>query len=71
MAFDKKCNRMGYGKAYYDTFFLNYTNQYGILPPLAALSLDEQVLDHVPTESHDVQLDMVVTPSLIYNRHDN
>lgn len=55
LAFDTNNYRLGYGSGYYDTFLVTQPNAYkvGICYPF-------QVVDKVPTETHDVQLDKVV-----------
>ena len=57
LAFDKKCYRLGRGRGFYDRW----------LPALSGLKLglgfDHQLIDRVPRETHDVQLDNVITPS--------
>ncbi len=62
LAFDAKCNRIGYGGCFYD----------GLLPRLRrdalkiGLAFDVQLVEEVPAEEHDVPLDWVVTPSAAY-----
>lgn len=57
LAFDRRGNRIGYGGAYFDRF----------LPRLrpdavrAGICFHEQVVEHVPTDPHDVALDLLVT----------
>lgn len=55
LAFDKNNYRLGYGSGYYDTYLVTQPNAYklGICYPF-------QVVDRVPTEAHDVQLDKVI-----------
>ena len=57
MAFDKECYRLGRGRGFYDRW----------LPALSGLKLglgfDHQLIDHVPRETRDAQLDAVITPS--------
>lgn len=54
LAFDKKHYRLGYGSGYYDTFLATQPNalKVGICYPF-------QMVDKVPTEAHDVQLDEI------------
>lgn len=60
VAFDRNCNRLGRGKGYYDRF----------LPLLrcrtAGVSYDARVLETIPTESWDVPISAVVTPTSLY-----
>ncbi len=59
VAFDEELRRLGYGGGYYDR----------LLPTLRAdcvrigIAFDEQRLEEVPAEKHDVRLDAVVTPT--------
>lgn len=58
-AFDAACHRLGMGGGFYDR----------LLPRLRAdalkvgVAFDEQIVDAVPTEGHDVALDAIVTPT--------
>ncbi len=62
VAFDKHCNRMGYGAGYYDRF----------LPQLrseclkAGVAFDIQLAEQLPTDEFDFKLDMVITESRIF-----
>ncbi len=61
IAFDKGRNRIGYGRGYYDKFLaprVGKITTYGVC-------FDEQITDKIPADSTDVQLDFVITPSLI------
>lgn len=55
LAFDKNNYRLGYGSGYYDSFLNTQPGAYklGICYPF-------QIVDHVPTEAHDVRLDGVL-----------
>lgn len=58
VAFDEHGARLGYGAGYYDR----------LLPllegaPRVALAFDEQVYPALPVESHDVPIDIIVTPT--------
>lgn len=57
LAFDETCNRLGRGRGFYDRWLPQIT---GIK---IGVGFDHQLIKAVPTESHDHQLDMVVTPS--------
>jgi len=59
VVFDKKLNRLGFGKGYYDNFLRN-TRCAKI-----ALAFDFQIQDAVPSDEHDVKMDVIVTPSQI------
>ena len=61
-AFNAECMRLGRGRGYYDRFFQDAA------PSKVAVAFDQQRVDSVPTEAHDVPVDVVVTPSEIYRR---
>lgn len=59
LAFDPAGNRLGYGRAFYDSFLC-------ILPPTAAfvgLCFDCQFVERVPAEPTDVTVHVIVTES--------
>lgn len=60
VGFDERLNRLGHGKAYYDRFFA-MSNSFKI-----GISYECQKVEQIPTESHDVKLDIVVTERGIY-----
>jgi 5-formyltetrahydrofolate cyclo-ligase len=55
IAFDRKCNRLGRGKGYYDRILAAL--------PISKIGLcyDFQLVDEIPTEPFDIPVDMVVT----------
>ena len=57
--FDINGNRIGYGKGYYDKYIksLNYN------PLKIGVCYDFQLLDTIPTETHDVKMDIILTES--------
>lgn len=57
LAFDVNRYRMGYGGGYYDNFLKEYAQALKV-----GVSYPFQCLEVVPTEAHDVQLDLVLTP---------
>lgn len=64
LAFDKECNRIGFGKGYYDGL-LKDTDAFKI-----GLAYDFQVVGKIDTEPQDVPMDMVVTPrELIWRKN--
>jgi 5-formyltetrahydrofolate cyclo-ligase len=64
VAFDAACNRLGMGGGFYDRLLPR-------LDPSAiaiGLAFDEQIVDEVPSETHDMAPDAVVTPSGVLRR---
>jgi len=63
VAADAKCNRLGRGGGYYDKL-LSLTNAFTI-----GLAYDEQISKTPLTqESHDIPLDIIVSPTQIYRK---
>ena len=58
VAFDRKGNRLGRGKGFYDRFLARETNAATI-----AVCFDCQLVKHIPTEPHDLPAQFVVTKS--------
>lgn len=55
VAFDKECNRMGYGKGFYDRFLENRkTYKIGIC-------FKEQIVEKIITFPHDIKMDEIIT----------
>lgn len=57
LAFSKRGQRLGYGKGFYDRFLSDFK---GII---AGFSYSELVFDEIPSEEHDIPLDMLITES--------
>ena len=55
--FDKKGNRLGYGGGYYDRLLADTEKEI----PKAALAFEEQIVDDIPAEPHDMKMDIIVT----------
>ena len=58
VAFDHNYNRLGRGKGYYDRY-LTGTNK-----PMIGICFDFQLLEHIPTEKHDIKMDIIITESV-------
>jgi 5-formyltetrahydrofolate cyclo-ligase len=56
-AFDYSGNRLGYGAGYYDYLLAERKRKM----PVIALAYEEQIVDSIPAEEHDVQVDTIVT----------
>jgi 5-formyltetrahydrofolate cyclo-ligase len=61
IAFDEKGGRIGPGDGYYDRLIPNLP----ITTRKVALALDSQVIAQVPSESHDKQVDIIITEKRI------
>lgn len=64
VAFDGHCNRLGYGKGYYDRL-LSQKNA-----PALALAYEEQILARIPADAHDIRMDKIITDKRIIQRHE-
>jgi len=64
VAFDESCHRLGMGGGFYDRLLAALAQSATTI----GLAFDEQIVELVPREEHDVTLDAVVTPSRILRR---
>ncbi|HMK50806.1 MAG TPA: 5-formyltetrahydrofolate cyclo-ligase [Thermodesulfovibrionales bacterium] len=55
--FDYSGNRLGYGGGYYDMLLAGRRR----IMPLIAVAYEEQLVDKIPSEKHDVRVDIIVT----------
>ena len=55
LVFDRKGNRMGYGKGFYDRFLTNRKNL------KIALAYSFQILPQIEVKNHDVPVDIIIT----------
>lgn len=60
-AFDERGGRLGYGGGYYDRYLASICEQIGQLPVLIAPCFDLQVIDHIPTDNHDIEINIILT----------
>jgi 5-formyltetrahydrofolate cyclo-ligase len=60
-AADQHCNRLGYGKGYYDRFLSSLS------APKVGLCYDHWVIDEVPVASYDVPMDLIITENALYD----
>ena len=64
VAFDKKMNRLGRGKGYYDKLLVQTSaTKIGICYGL-------QLFDEIPAEPHDIKMDFIITENNIIHRKD-
>jgi 5-formyltetrahydrofolate cyclo-ligase len=61
VAFDYACNRLGYGGGYYDMLLAQRKKK----APIIALAYEEQIVDKILSESHDIKVDMIITDKRI------
>ncbi len=63
VAFDRKGGRLGYGKGYYDRLL----SRLGPSVTRVALAFDFQVLDAVPQNESDIQMNTLITEKSVMN----
>ena len=61
LAFTKDGKRLGHGKGFYDIYLSEVPKEADLI--LAGFCFDCQIVQDIPTESHDVLMDYVVTPT--------
>ena len=61
IAFSPSGDRLGFGKGYYDRFLEEFN---GIK---IGVGYDFQITDNIPTDKHDIRMDMIITEKRIYN----
>jgi len=57
VAFDSRGNRLGRGKGFYDRLLEKFRGK------KIGIAFDEQIVGNVPTESLDVKMDFILTPT--------
>ncbi len=62
-AFDIACNRIGYGKGYYDKYLHAHPN-YKTL----ALAFELQMVENIPAEEYDICPNLIITEENTYER---
>lgn len=60
VAFTLQKHRMGHGAGYYDEFLTAYTEKFNHTPYLIGIGLKEQVVDSLPVEIHDWNLNSLI-----------
>ncbi len=68
VAFDKRKNRIGFGKGYYDKFLRNRNalTKEITLAKAFALAYEFQVFEEIPAEEHDIKMDKIFTEENVY-----
>ena len=62
-AFDTTCNRIGYGKGYYDKYLHAHPNHKTI-----AIAFELQMVKHVPADEYDICPEIIITEEKTYER---
>ncbi len=61
--FDPSCNRIGYGKGFYDRYLAKHPDIHTV-----GIAFSEQMTDALPVEETDRKVDAVITDTTIYRR---
>ena len=62
VAFTPRCERLGYGRGYYDRLIARFAQR----PPLVAAAFALQVRDEIPLTASDQRVDIVVTETSFF-----
>lgn len=68
VAFTKKLDRLGHGGAFYDDFIKRHDEKFGKKPYLLGIGLEPQLVEELPTESHDEPLDGLIIRDQFYTK---
>lgn len=82
--FDLKGNRLGYGGGYYDKLLSEIRDQ-GLgaskkeptpnpqspIPLFVAIAFEEQIAEEIPSEPHDIRMDIIITDNRLIRCADN
>ena len=63
LAFDRRGDRLGQGKGYYDRFIERMISAATQSPTLVAVGLDCQLVESIPVHEHDRPMDLILLPS--------
>ncbi|MEW6713743.1 MAG: 5-formyltetrahydrofolate cyclo-ligase [Nitrospirota bacterium] len=70
IGFDLKGNRLGYGAGYYDKLLSHKSKRLsktkGRITTIA-LAFEEQIAEKIPSEPHDIRVDLIVTDKRVIN----
>jgi 5-formyltetrahydrofolate cyclo-ligase len=73
IGFDLKGNRIGYGSGYYDKLLshksMRHSKKGGHFATVG-LAFEEQIVKRVPSEPHDIRVDMIITDQRLIRCHE-
>lgn len=55
VCFDKKYNRLGFGKGYYDKFLINF------MLDTIGICFNEQIVDEIPVRKNDIKVKKIIS----------
>ncbi|KAJ8970376.1 hypothetical protein NQ314_001288 [Rhamnusium bicolor] len=62
VAFTTTGLRLGHGAGYYDKYLMKVKEIQNVAPVIIGLAFKEQIVDEVPIEATDIQIDTVLYP---------
>ncbi len=68
VAFDEDCNRLGYGKGFYDKLLSGVRNREAEIK-FIGVAYDEQVVKFIPSDKHDIKIRKIITDKRIIECH--
>jgi len=63
IAFDRKGNRIGFGKGFYDRFLRKISPEVNLI----SLAFELQLVEDIPAQSYDIPMDYIITEKGIIN----
>ena len=64
VGFDRKCNRLGYGRGFYDRALSKLPQAFKL-----GIAYATQECEAIPMEAHDIALDMIITEKGLYENN--
>jgi len=64
VAADEECNRLGYGRGYYDQFLAHFPR------PTIGVAFEEQIFARLPADERDIKLDAIYTEKRVIGGRD-
>ncbi len=62
VAFDTDCNRIGYGKGFYDKFLMKHPKAHRM-----ALAFELQIITKIPADAYDIRPNILITEEMVYD----
>lgn len=66
LGFDRQMHRIGYGGGYFDKYIAGFADINDVFK--VGVAFDEQIADHIESDSHDISPDMIITPSFSFRK---
>lgn len=66
VAFSREKKRLGHGAGFYDEFLTVHKVKFGKSPFMIGIGLAQQLVDEIPTETHDWDLDCIIIDGVTF-----